>query len=434
MVYVNTKKKVAFISSYSPRKCGIATFTSDLIRNITLAAGERFEPVVAAMGTDSNLEYITPVALEIRKNVRYDYVSAADYINCSDVDAVSVQHEFGLFGGEAGSYLGTLLKRLNKPVVATLHTVLDSPSAEYFDSMIDLCDTCDRIIVMNERGIEMLQDIYGVPRRKISLIPHGIPDLPFIDTDYHKRGLGIADRKTILTFGLLSRNKGIEVMIKALPRVVEADPSVLYIVLGATHPEVLRHEGHSYLLELEEMIADLGLKNNVTFCNHFVSNRELFRFLHATDLYATPYLHKQQLTSGTLAFAVGAGKAVISTPYWAAEELLAEGRGRLVPFCDSERMARATIEILTDDSLAFEMRKRAYEYGRSMTWPKVGAAYWNILQTLTVPARSNAYSSAYNVKSRDHRRIYLPASEVRSVNPGQFGDNCRAGALGSAID
>jgi len=381
------KKKVAFISSYLPRKCGIATFTSDLINNIKLAAGEEFEPQVFAMQSRDKLQYHKPVKFTIRKNVKYDYLSAAGYINSSDIDVVSVQHEFGLFGGDGGSHVSILLKRLNKPVITTLHTILEDPSAEYFDSLTDVCKTSDKIIVMNKRGIKMLQDIYGVSKSKIRLIPHGIPDLPFTHNGYYKRKLGMAGRRTILTFGLLSENKGIEVMLRSLPTIVKTNPSALYIVLGATHPEVLHHEGQSYKFKLDKIVKELGLERNVVFHNRFVSDEQLFQFLGAADIYVTPYLHKEQLTSGTLAFAVGTGKAVISTPYWAAQELLADGRGKLVRFSDSEHLARSTLEILGNDSLFCRMKRRAYEYGRSMTWPKIGQTYWELFRAYTPSMR-----------------------------------------------
>jgi glycosyltransferase involved in cell wall biosynthesis len=372
------KKKIAFIASYAPRKCGIATFTSDLIKNVELASGSGFEPIVIAMQPGVDCYFKKPIALNIRKDVTFDYISAADYINYSDVDVVSVQHEFGLFGGIGGSYINLLLERLNKPVITTLHTVLDKSEPKYFESLIDVCELSNRVVVMNKRGVEMLQDIYGVPGRKIKLIPHGIPDLPFTASNYYKRQLGISGRRTILTFGLISRNKGIEVMLRALQTIVKADPSILYIVLGAIHPEVLRCEGLSYEVELKRMVMDLGLQGNVVFHNRFVDNEELFRFLGAADIYVNPYLHREQLTSGTLAFAVGAGKAVVSTPYWAAQELLAQGRGKLVRFGDSEHIAQSIIELLRNQSLFSQMRRRAYEYGRSITWLKVGQAYWRL--------------------------------------------------------
>ncbi len=382
-------RKVAFISSYRPRQCGIATFTAGLIDSLHVAGGQEFEPVVIAMESGSQLRYDKPVKLRIRKDIKHDYVSAAEYINFSRVDVVCIQHEFGLFGGEGGSYLNLLVKRLKKPVITTLHTVLEKPPREYFDSAIELCEASNEVVVMNKRGVKMLEDIYGVSHRKIRLIPHGIPDLPFADSTYYKRKLSIEKHKTILTFGLLSENKGIDLMLNALPTIVRAHPEVLYIVLGATHPEVLRHEGESYKLKLERIVMELGLERNVVFHNRFVGSEELFAFLGAADVYVTPYSNKEQLTSGTLAFAVGAGKAVVSTPYWAAQELLAQGRGKLVRFADPEHLADSIVEILSNNALFHSMRKLAYEYGRSMTWSKVGQAYWHLFEaqapSLTAP-------------------------------------------------
>ncbi|MBW8039953.1 MAG: glycosyltransferase [Planctomycetes bacterium] len=413
MIALNKKKTVAFISSYLPRQCGIATFTSDLISNMKLAGGEEFESYVFAMQPGTCLEYDKSVKLKIRKEMKYDYVAAANYINFSDVDVVSVQHEFGLFGGDGGSYLSLLLKRLDKPVITTLHTVLERPRRAYLDSLTDVCQRSEKVIVMNKRGIRMLRDIYSVPEWKIELIPHGIPDLPFADSNYYKRKLDIPRRKTILTFGLLSRNKGIEVVLRALPTIVKTDPSILYIVLGATHPEVLRHEGQDYKFQLERMVLDLGLQKNVIFHNRFVSDQELFQYLGAADVYITPYLHRAQLTSGTLAFAVGAGKAIVSTPYWAAQELLAQGRGKLVRFGDSEHIARSVVEILNNSSLFSKMRKRAYEYGRAMTWPKVGQAYWDIFEaqplSLQIPLRPTVSSTDWKISAYGRRQVHQSA-------------------------
>ena len=380
MRVLNTKQRIAFISSFIPRKCGIATFTSDLIKNIKLAAPDRLDSEVIAMRSSPQSQYSKPVRFVIRKDIADDYISASEYINSSRIDVISVQHEFGLFGGRGGSYLNLLLKRLNKPIITTLHTVLEDPPAKYFNSLTEVCRSSDKVIVMNKRGVKMLRDIYKVPETKIKLIPHGIPDLPFVDSHCYKYRLGMAGRKTILTFGLLGRNKGIEVMLKAMPQIVKAEPSVLYIVVGATHPEVLRREGHTYKLKLERMIANLGLQKNVIFHNRFVEDNELFEFLEAADVYVTPYLHEQQLTSGTLAFAVGAGKAVVSTPYWAAQELLAQGRGKLVNFGDYRHMARTIVKIFSSKSVFDRMRRRAYDYGRWMTWPKIGQAYWKLFR------------------------------------------------------
>ena len=381
----STKKKVGFISSFPPRKCGIATFTSDLIKNVALSAKGEFEPLVVAMRSDNDLKYNDPVKFEIRQNVKNDYICAADYINFSHVDVVCVQHEFGLFGGEAGSYLNLLLNRLNTPIITTLHTIIDDPSPPYYKSLVDVCNASYQIITMNERGIDMLRETYGIAGKKVQLIPHGIPDLPFVDNNYYKHKFGMEGRRTILTFGLLSKNKGIEVMLKAMPTIVEAEPSALYIVLGMTHPSVLKLDGESYRFSLKRMVKELGLQEHVIFHNRFVNDEELSNFLCAADIYVTPYLNREQLTSGTLSFAVGTGKAVVSTPYWAAMELLAKGQGKLVRFGDSKQTAKAIVEILQDDSLFYLLRRKAYEYGRSRTWPKIAQTYWKLFSAKRLP-------------------------------------------------
>ncbi len=385
-----TKKKVAFISSFPPRKCGIATFTSDLIKSTGTAAKGQFEPLVVAMRSDSDLKYNDPVKFEIRQDVKSDYICAADYINFSHLDLVSVQHEFGLFGGEAGSYLSLLLNRLKAPIITTLHTVLDDPDPAYHKSLADVCNASYKVITMNERGLTMLREIYGISGKKVELIAHGIPDLPFVDSNYYKHKFGMESRRTILTFGLLNKNKGIEVMLKAMPTIMEAEPLVLYIVLGMTHPSVLKQDGESYRFSLQRMVKELGLQEHVIFHNRFVNDEELHNFLCAADIYVTPYLNREQLTSGTLSFAVGTGKAVVSTPYWAAMELLADGRGKLVDFGDSTQIAEAIIKILKKDSLFYSLRRRAYEYGRSRTWPKIGQAYWKLFSAKRLPVRISA--------------------------------------------
>ena len=377
-------KKVAFVSSFLPRKCGIATFASDLIKNTALSSRNCFEPLVVAMRSEDE-KYNDPVKFEIRQNVKRDYICAADYINFSHVDMVCIQHEFGLFGGEGGAYLNLLLNRLNAPVITTLHTVLDNPSPDYHKSLVDVCNSSYKVITMNKRGVDMLRDKHGVHDKKTHLIPHGIPDLPFVDSNYYKHKFDIEDRKTILTFGLLSKNKGIEVMLKAMPAIIEAEPSVLYIILGMTHPSVLKHAGESYRFSLQQLVKELGIQKHVIFHNMFVTDEKLHNFLCATDIYVTPYLNREQLTSGTLSFAVGTGKAVVSTPYWAAVELLADGRGKLVPFGDSEQTAEAIVEILRDESLFYSMRRNAYDYGRARTWPIIAQEYWKLFNTRRLP-------------------------------------------------
>ena len=383
-----SSRKVAFVSSFLPRRCGIATFSNDLITHLSDCAGASFEPLVVAMVTSHEHQYREPVKFEIRKNVKNDYICAADYLNFSHIDLVCVQHEFGLFGGDAGDYLNLLLKRVDVPIITTLHTVLNDPDPSYLQSMIDVCALSDKVIVMNHRGIEMLQRTYGVDADKILLIPHGIPDLPFVDSSYYKHKFGIEGRKTILTFGLLSRNKGIENMLKAMPAIVETDPAVLYIILGATHPDVLRHDGEEYRFELQRVVEELGLQENVMFYNQFVSDERLHNFLCAADIYVTPYQNREQLTSGTLAFAVGAGKAVISTPYWAAEELLNDNRGKLVAFNDPKGLTDAVIELIRNTEQFSRLRRLAYDYGRTITWPTIGKKYWELFSKKTLPVKT----------------------------------------------
>ena len=384
---LNEQKKIAFIASYIPRRCGIATFTSHLVENVLSAAGMNCEAGVFAMQNGEEYSYFKPVELTVRQDIRSDYLEACDYINFNGFDAVSLQHEFGLFGGDGGSFITLLLKRLKVPVFTTLHTVLEKPESHYFHSLIDVCDNSNKVIVMNKRGIEMLTDIYGISQKKIELIPHGIPDIPFNHISFYKRKLGLQDRRVILTFGLLGPNKGIEVMLNALPKIVKSDPTVLYIILGTTHPGVIKHNGYEYKNKLHDLVADLGIQKNVLFCDRFVTDVELREYLAAADIYVTPYLYEQQLTSGTLAFAVGAGKAVVSTPYWAAQELLADGRGILVPFGNSEKIAEEIIKLLNNESLLHNIQTRAYLYGRKILWRKVGKVYWELFkkELVTVP-------------------------------------------------
>ncbi|MGD2095775.1 MAG: glycosyltransferase, partial [Phycisphaerales bacterium] len=361
-------------------------FTSDLIKNTDLAAKGEFEPLVVAMRSE-DLKYEDPVKFEIRQNVKSDYICAADYINFSHVDIVCVQHEFGLFGGDAGSYLSLLLNRLKAPVITTLHTVIDEPNEAYHKSLVEVCKASYNVITMNERGVSMLRNVYKIPAKKIKLIAHGIPDLPFVDSNYYKHKFGLEDRRTILTFGLLSRNKGIETMLKAMPAIVKAEPSIMYIILGMTHPNILKLEGESYRFSLQQIVKDLGLQEHVIFHNRFVDDQELHNFLCAADIYVTPYINSKQLTSGTLSFAVGTGKAVVSTPYWAAMELLADGRGKLVRAGDSKQIAKEITEILQNESLFYSLRRQAYDYGRSRTWPKIGQAYWKLFNAKRTPVR-----------------------------------------------
>jgi len=374
---------VAFISSFAPRKCGIATFTGDLLENGKSDAGPSYQPFVVAMETEGGSRYSPPVDFSIRRNAPRDYADACDYINFRAPQVVSLQHEFGLFGGEGGSYVSRLVERLEAPLVTTLHTVLEDPNPAQRQSLCRICARSDAVVVMNRRGLNMLTDLYRVPAGKVRLIPHGIPDTPHNGDGTARQRLGLTRRKVILTFGLISKNKGIEVMLRAMPAIVRAHPDVLYIVAGTTHPEVVKHEGYGYLNQLHRLVRDLDLREHVIFHHEFISAEMLRTFLQAAHVYVTPYCQKEQLTSGTLAFAVGTGKAVISTPYWAAEELLAQGRGCLVPFGDSERIAFEVNRLFHNDTYLRTLQKRAYAYGRSITWPRIAGVYHNLFEELS---------------------------------------------------
>jgi glycosyltransferase involved in cell wall biosynthesis len=415
MIRIMNTKRIAFISSFRPRKCGIATFTSDLIDNIGKAGGIEFIPSVVAMETNYDHRYTKPVEFVIRKDFAADYTDAANYINSGNFDFLSLQHEFGLYGAEGGSHINLLLRRLNIPIVTTLHTVLEKPSSEYFNALTDVCGESDIVIVMNERGIGMLTDIYGVPKRKIKLIPHGIPDVSFNHRGLHKRNLGFSNRKVILTFGLIGRNKGIEVMLRAMPNIIKTHPETLYIVLGATHPEVVKHEGYSYRNELLQIVKDLEIQNHVMFHDRYVTDMELQQFLSSADVYVTPYLYKEQLTSGTLAFAVGSGKAVVSTPYWAAEELLAQGRGVLVEFNNPKQIASAITKLLDDEVLLKQMQLKAYQYGRAMTWTNVGRAYWNLFEKENQPV-STMTKEAVSINDNNVTQLQLARCVKNNTN------------------
>jgi glycosyltransferase involved in cell wall biosynthesis len=332
-------------------------------------------PVVPVNDIEEGYDYPPEVRFEIAEQDLPSYLRAADFLNISDVDAVCLQHEFGIFGGAAGSHVLALLRELRMPIVTTLHTVLREPNAEQSRVMRDLIRVSTRLVVMSERGREFLRGVYEAPENKIDLIPHGIPDMPFADPNYFKDEFAVAGKQVLLTFGLLSPNKGIEFALRAMPEIIREFPNVVYIVLGQTHPNLLRDEGEAYRLSLERLAKDLGVQKHVVFFNRFVELEELMRFIGAADIYLTPYLTEAQITSGTLAYAFGAGNAVVSTPYWHAAELLTEERGKLVPFRDDAAIATAVVALLRDDPLRHSMRKNAYKLGRDMVWSRVAQLY-----------------------------------------------------------
>jgi glycosyltransferase involved in cell wall biosynthesis len=362
-----------FISSYVPKECGIATFTHNLFTSYQnkYASGGK---VVAVDGLPSG-GYPAEVDFVIDKKKVSDYTEAARYINTSDVQVVNLQHEFGLFGGPEGRHIVQLLDKLKKPVVTTVHTVLQQPTMGYYTSLVKVMQRSQRVVVMSHKATDILRDIYYVPREKIVMIPHGVPDLPFVGTEPFKKELGLAGRFVLLSFGLLSPGKGYEMVLEALPEVVSSHPDLLYVILGKTHPEVAKIHGEKYRKCLQKLVRKNNLENNVLFVDKFVEYEELYKYISASDVYVTPYQSQEQITSGTLAYAVALGKVVVSTPYRYAEEVLAADRGYLVPFNNPLALAGTLDGILSHREGMQKTRRAAYEYGRSMIWSRVADLY-----------------------------------------------------------
>jgi glycosyltransferase involved in cell wall biosynthesis len=367
--------RVAVIGNYLPRQCGIATFTTDLCDALVAEASARKLFAVAVNDADAEYSYPERVRFELREGDLATYRAAAEFLNFNNVDLVCLQHEYGIFGGDAGSHILWLLRSLKMPIVTTLHTVLRDPNPAQREVMEEISRLSDRLIVMSEHSQKFLQEIYHVPAAKIDFIPHGVPDLHFVDPNFYKASIGAEGKDVILTFGLLSPNKGIENVIRAMPRILEHHKNALYVVTGATHPNIRRREGDKYRESLQALARELGVEANVVFHNRFVSPAELIEFLGSADIYITPYRAEAQVVSGTLAYALSAGKAIISTPYLHARELLAEGRGVLVPFENPEAIAKSAVELLEQDASRHAMRKRAYLHAREMTWKQVARKY-----------------------------------------------------------
>lgn len=381
--------RVAFIGNYLPRQCGIATFTTDLCEAFAAEYGNSTCLALPVNDIPGGYAYPPRVRFELMERDIDSYRCAADFLNINNVDVVCLQHEYGIFGGRAGSHILALLRELRMPIVTTLHTVLREPDPDQRRVLEEIAALSDRLVVMSERASEFLQEIYRTPAEKIDLIPHGIPDVPFVDPAFYKDHFGVEGQTVLLTFGLLSANKGIENVIAALPAILRRHPNVVYIVLGATHPHVKRREGETYRLALQRLAQEKGVAENVVFYNRFVSLEELIRFIGAADIYITPYLNPAQIVSGTLAYTLGAGKAVISTPYWYAEEMLADERGVLVPFRDSEALSEQVIALLDNDARRHAMRKRAYLFGRNMIWPEVARRYRESFERARAERRRN---------------------------------------------
>ncbi len=368
-------RRIAVVGNHTPRQCGIATFTADLIA----AVSSRFPEIdcfaVAMNDRPEGYAYPPVVRFAIDAGDPGSYRRVAKTLNASNVDVVCLQHEYGIFGGEAGSHLLALLETLDVPLVTTLHTILQNPDDAQCALMAELTRLSARLVVMSQRGAQILQDVHGVDPAKIVVIHHGIPSLPTGDGAQQKRALGLAGRSVLLTFGLLSPDKGIENVIAAMPEILQKFPDTVYVVLGATHPHLLQSQGETYRESLEALAKRLGVEKNVEFHNHFVPTEVLTQFLSAADIYITPYLKPEQITSGTLAYAVGSGKAVISTPYHYAEELLADGRGVLVPWRDPQAIAREVSGLLGDPARREEIQNQARALGRQMTWHAVAEGY-----------------------------------------------------------
>lgn len=378
--------KFAYIGTYPPRECGIGTFTQDLYQamvNTHCTDDNKHEGFIVAMN-DHDLEYDYPaeVKFTIRQEHQRDYIEAAKAINYSGAHVCILEHEFGIFGGLNGVYILPLLHKLEIPLIVTFHTVLRSPSYDQKAITREICKMASRVVVMSHRAIEFLTKAYKIPKEKIVLIEHGVPDLHF-NQEKSKKEFKFEGRKVLLTFGLISRNKGIETVIRALPKVVKRHPATLYMILGKTHPNVIRHSGEEYRNFLRKLIISLDLEQHVFFLNEFINQQDLFKYLSATDIYITPYLNEAQITSGTLSYAIGVGAAVISTPYWHAQELLSEGRGRLFDFNNSDQLTNIILELLDDPSRMQTLRDKAFMYGKKISWPKSGARYVALVKKIT---------------------------------------------------
>jgi glycosyltransferase involved in cell wall biosynthesis len=367
--------RIAVIGNYLPRQCGIATFTTDLCAAISAEYGTARLLALPVNDTEEGYEYPARVRWSLSQDDLKSYQEAADFLNFNNIDMVCLQHEYGIFGGPAGSHILHLLRRLKMPVVTTLHTVLREPDPNQLRVMEEIAELSDRLIVMSQLSSQFLQEIFKVPGSKIDMVPHGVPDLPFLDPNFYKDRFGVEGKAVLLTFGLLSPNKGIENVIQALPQILSRHKNVVYIVAGATHPHVLRRDGDKYRASLQALAKEMGVEQQVIFHNRFVAPEEMVEYIGAADIYITPYRHEAQVVSGTLAYALGAGKAIISTPYWYAVELLDDRRGALVPFQNPSAIAQKTIELLDTPAIRHAMRKRGYLFAREMVWKRVAQGY-----------------------------------------------------------
>ena len=396
--------RIAVVGNYLPRRCGIATFTTDLCDALHAEYGTTELLALPVNDTEEGYAYPARVRFELSEDNLASYRQAADFLNFSNIDLVCLQHEYGIFGGRAGAHILELLRRLRMPFATTLHTVLREPNPDQRRVLEEIVTLSDRVIVMSKQSSEILQEVFKVPVDKIDLIPHGIPDLPFTDPSFYKDGFGTEGKEVLLTFGLLSPNKGIENVIKALPQILARHSNVVYMVSGVTHPHILRREGDKYRQSLQSLAKELGVEASVIFRNRFVSPQEMVELIGAADIYITPYKHKAQVVSGTLAYALSAGKAIISTPYLHAVELLDDERGALVPFDDPGAIAAKTVELLDNATARHAMRKRAYLYGRDMVWSRVAQKYMK------------SFERIYNERLRNPRATFSARNTEKNLD------------------
>ena len=413
-VNLSLPSRIAIIGNYLPRQCGIATFTTDLCDAVSTEFGTERLFALPVNDPESEYQYPERVRFELTEEELPSYARAAEFLNFTNVDLVCVQHEYGIFGGAAGSHILELLRKLRMPIVTTLHTVLRDPNPDQHRVMVEIAELSDRLIVMSQHSSEFLQNIFQVPTAKIDVIPHGVPNLAFVDPNFYKDRFGVGGQSVLLTFGLLSPNKGVETVIKALPRILSHNSNVTYIVAGATHPHIRKREGDKYRESLQALAKDLGVENNVIFHNRFVSPEEMLEFIGSADIYITPYKNEAQVVSGTLAYALGAGKAVISTPYWHAQELLDQRRGVLVPFNDQDAIAEQTIRLLENEAERHAMRKRAYLYSRNMVWKSSPRTICAVSRERGLSVCGTLVCSARNPSGRD--KIHnLPAVKLNHL-------------------
>lgn len=374
--------RTLFMGSFPPRECGIATFTKDVVDSFDRAFGTSSEIIAIDEPGGEVRQYGPEVVARLQQEGRDSYADIAAMVNAHPAEVLNIQHEYGLFGGERGEWLIDLVRAVEKPVVLTLHTVLPEPDEVMLRVTRELCRYATKTIVLSETGRDLLARVYHVDPDRVRVVHHGVPDVEFRDTTPFKASFGIGQRMVISTFGLINRGKGLEYAIEAMREVVKRHPEALYLILGETHPVVRRQEGESYRESLQQLVRDFGLQNNVQLIDKYLDFDELVSYLEATDIYLTPYLNPTQIVSGTLAYAVGCGKAIVSTPYLYAQEVLANHRGFLCNFRDAASIAQIVNALLDDSALRRATERRAYRFGRQMTWPHVAAEYGKLFAEL----------------------------------------------------